>query len=180
MNLLVHASTSPAGDGTILEVTPESAGWRYVGFEVLELSDGVLAERDTGEREVCLVVVTGRVHVRSEHGDWRDLGGRPDPWSGLPDAAYLPPGTNFSLTGAGEVALCWAPAPNGGAAARLLPGRDIQVEARGHGAHERFVRPILMGDREADSLLVFEVVTAAAPGWGEPPGDYERKAPHEE
>src|SRR2546430_8436483 len=102
MSLLVHASRTPARDGTILEVTPESAGWRYVGFEVLELRDGVVAERDTGEREVCLVVVTGRVHVRSEHGDWSDLGGRSDPWAGPPDAPYLPPRTRPSGTGARE------------------------------------------------------------------------------
>jgi 5-deoxy-glucuronate isomerase len=180
MNLVVHPEASPAGDGTILAVTPESAGWRYVGFEVLELADGVVAERDTGEREVCVVVVTGTVHVRSEHGDWRDLGGRPDPWSGLPDAAYLPPDTSFSVTGAGEVALCWAPAPNRGASARLLPGRDIQVEARGQGAHERFVRPILMGDREADSLLVCEVITPAGHWSSYPPHKHDRDDPPDE
>ncbi len=37
------------------------------------------------------MVVSGTAHVRSEHGDWPDLGGRADPWAGPPDAAYLPP-----------------------------------------------------------------------------------------
>ena len=39
-----------------------------------------------------------------------DLGGRPDPWSGLPDAVYLPPGTQYAIEGDAEVGLCSAPA----------------------------------------------------------------------
>jgi 5-deoxy-glucuronate isomerase len=59
------------------------------------------------------------------------------------------------------VALCWAPAPRGGAAARPLPGAQIDVEIRGHGQLERKIHPILMADEEADSLLVVEVITPA-------------------
>ncbi len=150
-------------------VTPASAGWKYVGFEVLQLDEGRPQMRETGDRELCLVVVQGSCHVRSEHGEWRDLGGRPSPFSGRPDAAYLPPGTAFEIEGTGEIALCTAPA-NGGAKARVLPGGELEVEVRGHGAQERTVTPILMGDREADSLLVCEVLT--------PPGHWSSYPPH--
>ena len=93
-----------------------------------------------------------------------------DPFEGRPDAAYLPPGTEFELSGDAEVALCTAPAPNGGAEARVLPGDEVEVETRGFGAQERTVTPILMGDREADSLLVCEVLT--------PPGHWSSYPPH--
>jgi len=179
-DLLVHPAAASEADGTILRVTPESASWRYVGFEVLTLGEGVVARRDSGGREVCAVIVAGTLHVRSEHGDWRDLGGRPDPWSGRPDAAYLPPGTSFTLEGAAggaEVGLCWAPAPSGGAAARVLPGAELEVETRGFGAHERFVHPILMGDREADALLVCEVLTPAGHWSSYPPHKHDRRDP---
>ncbi len=177
--LLVHPK--PASDGTILSVTPESAGWRYVGFEVLHLAEGGVAERDTGEREVCVVVVAGVIDVRSEHGHWRELGGRSDPWSGPPDAAYLPPGTRFTVEGAGsEVALCWAPAPTGGAPPRVLPGDEIDVETRGYGAQERAIHPILMADREADSLLVCEVLTPAGHWSSYPPHKHDRDDPPQE
>ena len=52
----------------------------------------------------------------------------------------------------------------------MLPGGAIEVETRGHGAHERTIRPILMGDEEADSLLVCEVLT--------PPGHWSSYPPH--
>src|SRR5690349_21397048 len=57
--LLVHGAAAAQPDGTVLEVTPESAGWRHVGFEVIALEPGAAARRETGERELCIVVVEG-------------------------------------------------------------------------------------------------------------------------
>jgi 5-deoxy-glucuronate isomerase len=42
---LVSGASTPEADGTILTVTPESAGWEHVGFEVLVLAPGDTAER---------------------------------------------------------------------------------------------------------------------------------------
>jgi 5-deoxy-glucuronate isomerase len=177
MTELLVPATAARADGTILDVTPESAGWSHVGFEVLALTEGATARRDTGDRELCAVVISGSATVSSEHGRWTDLGGRADPWSGMPDAAYLPPATSVTLEGHGEVALCWAPAPNGGAAPRVLPGAEIEVETRGYGSLERTIRPILMTDQEADSLLVVEVITPAGHWSSYPPHKHDRDDP---
>ena len=150
-------------------VTPESAGWGYVGFEPLQVAAGQPAERETGARECCVVVISGRVDLSSEHGDWRGLGGRESPFTGAPDAAYLPPGTRFTISGAAEVGLCFAPAERG-AEPRVLPAASIVPETRGHGAHERTINAILMGGEQADSLLVCEVHT--------PPGHWSSYPPH--
>jgi 5-deoxy-glucuronate isomerase len=172
-DLVVH----PSPGAQVLDITPESAGWSHVGFEVLGAGS---AERDTGDRELCVVVVSGTAHVRSEHGDWDGLGGRADPWAGPPDAAYLPPGTHVRIEGDGEIALCWAPAPNGGATARVLPGSAIEVEMRGHGSLERTILPILMADEEADSLLVVEVRTPGGHWSSYPPHKHDRHDPPRE
>jgi 5-deoxy-glucuronate isomerase len=148
---------------------------QYVGFEVLRLEPGRRVERDTGERECCAVVISGRCSI----GDFSDLGGRADPWSGLPDAAYLPPGTSFAVEGDGEVALCFAPG-TGAHPARVLPGSEIDVEVRGFGNQERTIHPILMGDRPADSLLVCEVLTPAGHWSSYPPHKHDRDAMPEE
>jgi 5-deoxy-glucuronate isomerase len=176
--LLVHAR-APEDGVTRLRVTPESAGWRHVGFELLALAPGAVARRDTGDREICVVAVQGTAHVRSAHGEWRELGGRPTPFAGPPDAAYLPPGSAFELEAAAagaEIALCSAPAPRGGAAARRLPASGTSVETRGHGAHERFVTNILMDGSAADSLLVCEVLTPAGHWSSYPPHKHDRDA----
>jgi 5-deoxy-glucuronate isomerase len=166
----------PAADGTLLAITPESAGWGYVGFEVLCLDGGQSALRSTDARELCVVVVHGTCTVSSQHGDW-ELGGRPDPWSGPPGAAYLPPNAELTIEGDGEVALCWAPA-DGGAEPRVLePGA---VEVRGTGSYERRIHNILMGDSPADSLLVTEVITPGGHWSSYPPHKHDRDAMPEE
>jgi 5-deoxy-glucuronate isomerase len=168
MTELVVPAADPVADGVITVVTPASAGWSHVGFEAVLLTPGRRVERDTGGRECCVVVIGGRATVRSEHGDW-ELGGRPAPFEGAPDAAYLPPGTRFTVEGDGEIGLCFAPADSG-AEPRVLPAADVVPETRGHGAHERTIHPILMGDQAADALLVCEVQT--------PPGHWSSYPPH--
>jgi 5-deoxy-glucuronate isomerase len=175
--LLVHPA-APGPDGTVIAITPRSAGWSHVGFELLALEGEISAVRESGAREVCIVVIAGRLDISSSHAQWRGVGGRDDPFDGLPDGAYLPPGTTFELRAAGgpcEVALCSAPASRG-AQARLLPAAAVTPERRGHGAHERVVHPILMTDREADSLLVTEVQTPAGHWSSYPPHRHDRDA----
>jgi 5-deoxy-glucuronate isomerase len=172
MSELVVPAADPVAGGVIVTVTPQSAGWAHVGFEAVRLAPGQAAERDTGDRECCVVVVEGQVHVRSKHGEWRDLGGRATPFEGTPDAAYLPPGTRFAVEGARagtEIGLCFAPGREG-APPRVLPASGVTPEARGHGAQARTVHPILMGDEPADALLVCEVQT--------PPGHWSSYPPH--
>ena len=168
----------PAADGSVV-VTPESAGWTYVGFEAVRLAPGATLERATGAREACVVVVCGTIHVRSEHGEWRDLGGRPDPFSGPPEAAYLPPGTTYVVEGAGaggaEVGICTAPAEHG-TAARPLRAADTEVVRRGYDAHERIVGNIMMNNAAAERLLVTEVITPSGHWSSYPPHKHDRDA----
>jgi 5-deoxy-glucuronate isomerase len=58
----------------------------------------------------------------------------------------------------------------------VLPSRDVEVEIRGRGTYERLIRPILMGDQAADSLLVCEVITPAGHWSSYPPHKHDRDA----
>jgi 5-deoxy-glucuronate isomerase len=177
-NLIVHPAAA-APDGTVIAVTPESAGWGYVGFELLVLEADTVAARECGDREVCIVVIAGLVDISSGHAHWPAVGGRADPFSGPPESAYLPPQTGFELKASGggrcEVALCFAPARQG-TSARLLPAADVRAESRGYGAHERTVFPILMAAGEAEALLVTEVQTPAGHWSSYPPHKHDRDA----
>ena len=123
-------------------------------------------------------MLSGSCTVRSDNGAWT-LGGRPDPFSGMPDAAYLPPGTRYAVEGEAELGLCSAPAA-AGAPARVLPGERVTPETRGHGNLERTIHPILMGDEAADSLLVCEVLTPPGHWSSYPPHKHDRDAMPEE
>ena len=102
---------------------------------------------------------------------------RLDPWSGMPDAVYLPPGTSVSFAGrrpAGAVLGAGAGRRRAGAPA---PGSEIEVEIRGHGPLERTIQPILMADQAAESLLVVEVLTPAGHWSSYPPHKHDRDDP---
>lgn len=180
--LIVSPSDPPAPDGTLLTVTPESAGWSYVGFEAIALVPGRSTRRECGAREVCIVVVSGRLDVVAPVGRWEAVGGRADPFSGLPEAVYLPPGSSFELRARGgpcEVGLCFAPAREG-VQPRVVSAGEIVAETRGYGAQERVIHPILMGEGEAESLLVTEVQTPAGHWSSYPPHKHDRDALPEE
>lgn len=181
-SLLVHPAFVEEPDGTFLRVTPQSAGWTHVGFEVLELATRQCTSRPAVDRETCIVVLAGHCDVRSEHGEWRDLGDRENPFSGLPWAAYLPPSTRFEIVGGvvgAEVAICTAPATQG-AAPRVLDPADLEVELRGQGSSERRIHPILMGGQPAESLLICEVLTPGGHWSSYPPHKHDRDAMPEE
>jgi 5-deoxy-glucuronate isomerase len=60
MKLLRHPT---AKSGKVHEITPESAGWGYVGFTLYRLQPGERTAEATGDREVILVVVEGKARV---------------------------------------------------------------------------------------------------------------------
>jgi 5-deoxy-glucuronate isomerase len=167
--LLVKAA---AEGRTIVRVTPESAGWRHVGFEALRLSPGETYAGATGARELCIVVVAGTVTVASGEFEWRGIGGRESPFEDVaPHAAYLPPGRDVKIVAvtAAEIALCSAPAAKG-VPPRLIEPASMRRTVRGEGSNTRFVRDILPQDSPAEALLVVEVIT--------PPGHSSSYPPH--
>jgi 5-deoxy-glucuronate isomerase len=168
-NLLVKAARTGR---TIARVTPQSAGWRYVGFEAMWLAPGETYKANTGDRELCIVVISGHVSLTSGDLVFRELGARASPFEDVPpDAVYLPPGREVTVTGVtdAEIALCTAPAKQGAIARRIDPSA-MRRSVRGHGSNTRYVRDILPQDAPAEALLVVEVIT--------PPGHSSSYPPH--
>ncbi|MBA2375529.1 MAG: 5-deoxy-glucuronate isomerase [Rubrobacteraceae bacterium] len=176
MSDLIVGSESPDTDGSVLKVTPESAGWNHVGFEIVKLAEGRSVERRADGVEVCLVILSGACNVSAGENEWEDVGGRKSPFDGLPHAVYLPPGTSYRVeagTEDVEVAICSAPAERG-VDERLIGPEDIEVSTRGSGNSEREVRNILMDSQPAESLLVVEVITPNGHWSSYPPHKHDR------
>ena len=80
-----------SGDGRVLHVTPESAGWTYVGFELWRLRPSQSVAQATGEREACLVIVGGKADIAAGGQSWAGLGDRGGPFEGKsPSSVYVP------------------------------------------------------------------------------------------
>ncbi len=182
MSELVVPSGPPDEQGVTVSVTPKSAGWSYVGFSVVRLGPGERRSWLDGERELCVVVLSGRVSAQVGELSVAALGGRESVFDGPPCAVYAPAGVRCAATaldGGAELALCWAPGRAGSGLAPLAI-EDVAVEVRGEGSAQRTVHPILMDDRPAESLLVVEVLTPAGNWSSFPPHRHELDDPPRE
>ncbi len=120
---------------------------------------------ETGPDEAIVVPLAGGALVSCEAGRVA-LAGRPSPFSGPSDFAYLPPGSTATIetSGGGRFAVATARA-DGGLPFRAGAADAIPVEPRGTGACSRQIRNIAMpGTFEARRLLVVESVTPVATG----------------
>ena len=178
MSSLLSRKQAPDSKGRIQKITPESAGWKYVGFEVFMLKSGESLEQKTGVREICLVLVSGKANIKTRHESWDNLGERLSVFDSKsiaegkpPYAVYVPNNDEFvveALTDL-ELAVCSAPGL-GNFPARLIKPEDMTYETRGHGTNTRHVCNILPETADADNLLVVEVIT--------PNGNWSSYPPH--
>lgn len=162
-----------AGTGRVTHVTPQTAGWSYVGFSVYRLEPGGSAAEPTGDREVILVMVEGKARLACPELDFGLQGDRLNVFEQTrPHAVYVPGGTSWTARAdtACTIAVCSAPATGGHAAAVIDP-HTIPVLERGKGTNTRFIHPIAMEEADiADHLLVTEVYT--------PQGNWSSYPPH--
>lgn len=168
----------PAAGPHVHAVTPQSAGWTYVGFDVYRLGPGETAEGGEAGREACLVFVTGSGEASAGGAPVGLLGGRKTPFEGEPEALYVPAGTRWRVTARDglELAVCTAPA-EGRLPVKVLRGSDLGRETRGKGTNTRYVTNILPDSSpHAESLLVVEVITPGGHSSSYPPHKHDRDA----
>ncbi len=181
-NLIVPSRKQPDERGNLLTITPESAGWEYVGFEVYSLAEGQTLNKETNDREVCIVLLSGKANVATAKHKWERIGERMDVFEQIPPySVYVPSGDRFEIEAVTdlEVALCSAPG-KGTYEARLIAPEQVGVEMRGYGNIERRIHNILPEQQPADSLLVVEVFTPNGHWSSYPPHKHDRNnLPHE-
>ncbi len=167
MTLLVKAR--PGRD--IVSVTPQSAGWSYVGFAAYRLAPGESMTLDLAGREVCVVVLAGSVDIGAGGWTWRDVGDRASVFDDRPPyAAYAPDGGGVRLVARAAAEVGVASAPGGGTlGARLIEPANMTCSVRGRDANTRYVCDILPQTEPAEHLLVVEVRTPEGHSSSYPP-----------
>jgi 5-deoxy-glucuronate isomerase len=163
------------GDGRILHVTPESAGWTYVGFDVWKLGKGQSAKGDDKGRETCLVFISGKGRVSAGAEDLGLIGERMSPFDGKPWSVYVPAGMGWSVIAETplELGVCSAPA-TGKLPVRVIAPDSLGQETRGKGTNTRYVTNILPETEPAESLLVVEVITPGGHTSSYPPHKHDQ------
>ena len=168
-NLVVHPHPRP--DGLITRVTPTTAGWDYITFEVRALTAGQNHIQGTGTNELGIVVLSGTVSVQTNHGAWMHIGKRQTVFEGKPYGLYLSRNSNFTITAEtdAEVAFGWAPTDQDHPA-RLIEPKDIAIEIRGGDNATRHINGVIPPGFDCQRLVIVEVYT--------PGGNWSSYPPH--
>lgn len=169
-NLIVHpGGTSDAA--VITEVTPELAGWDYLHFQARRLPEHGSWTSATGEHEMALVPLSGRIRVESNRGQWSHIGERENVFSGLPHALYLPRRTSFSVHAetSCEYVVVWVRTDQDHEP-RLVTPADVSIEIRGGDNATRQINSIIPPGFPCHRLIVVEVYT--------PGGNWSSYPPH--
>lgn len=158
--------------GVLNRVTAAQAGWEFLNFEARTLTEGQRWSQQTGECEAALVVLGGRITVKSDKGTWENIGRRANVFEGMPYALYLPRRTTFEVVGlSGNVkfAYCWVPTDEDHPAQLVTPD-DSKVEIRGGKTATRQINSIMPPGFDCHRLVVVEVYT--------PSGNWSSYPPH--
>ena len=170
----------PAAGGQVHRITCESAGWRYVGFEVFDLLAGQGLVRESSDREQCLVLLSGRASVSVDGRDFGAIGGRRSPFDGKPFAVYAPPRSRLTVAAEANCELAVGSAPaEGRVPPRLIRPEDVGDEVRGTGTNTRYIRDVLPASAAAERLLVVEVLTPGGHWSSYPPHKHDEDRPGE-
>ncbi len=158
--------------GKVHDITPQSAGWNYVGFTLYRLAAGEVAAEATGGREVILVLVEGKATLSAAGTDYGLMGDRMDVFEGTPPhCLYVPAGADWRAVAATDLVLAVCSAPGGtGRGPSVIGPEGVTALARGKGTNKRQINAIAMEERDvANSLLVTEVFTPAGHWSSYPP-----------
>lgn len=154
-----------------MHVTPQTAGWEYLGFDVYRLDAGQRIERQNVARETCAVILSGSAAFEVDGVSLGRSGHRESPFDRNVWALYAPLDSNWTITALEplEVAVGSAPARQR-KPSRVISPKDVVTEKRGQTTNTRFVTDLLPQDQDvADSLLVVEAITPSGSWSSYPP-----------
>lgn len=154
-------------------VTPEEAGWQYLGYQAVGLRPAESYTLESEGAEVALVPLSGRGNV-AVAGRTFALS-RSSVFTEKPHILYLPPGHEVEVVAETpfEFAVGSAPA-EGRYPVRLFEPGEMKVEVRGGGPALREVHHVLSHPLPAERLILFEVYVPGGMWSGWPPHRHDR------
>lgn len=164
-------ATDDLDASVFVRVGAKQAGWQNINMVALQLRPGDPAfALSIEDYEYVAVILGGVCDIRTNRGEFLDVGRRPDVFTGMPYAIYLPRQTDFEVEALTEdfaMASFWAPAITD-RPAKLIRPTDVDVQIEGGGNATTQVNTILRPGDASQQLTVWETYTPGG-NWGQYP-----------
>ena len=145
------------GPGRILHVTPETAGWDYVEFGVVDVTAAAPWSGVQADRETAIVPLAGEGRVLVGDEMEVDLS-RISVFDQMASVVYLPPGTPYRIESDAALRATVGSAPaEGRYPVRVFEPSEMRIEIRGGGQAHRQVIHSLSHPLPAERLILYEV-----------------------
>jgi len=165
---MTHYVKPNLNSGTLINVTPQSAGWKYLSFKVLAIKAGEKFQHATQGEEFALVSLKGEMRVEVDQD--RFALRRKSFFAEMPFVLYAPPRKTIIVEAITDVEFAIGGAPaEGKYPTRLFAPSEMKAEIRGGGAARRQVNHILQHPLPAERLILFEVYVPGGAWSGWPP-----------
>ena len=145
------------GPGRIVHVTPETAGWDYVEFGVVDVTAAAPWSGVQADRETAVVPLAGEGRVLVGDDLVVDLS-RLSVFDQMASIVYLPPGTPYRIESDTGLRATVGSAPaEGRYPVRVFEPPEMRSEIRGGGQAHRQVIHSLSHPLPAERLILYEV-----------------------
>ena len=169
--MLVKAKDS-GGTGEFARVRAAEAGWEYLNMSAVRLNKGQTFGDNTRDHENAIVILGGVCNIKTSDGEFKNVGRRPNVFSGMPYALYLSRNKDFeieALTDGLEFASCWVPTDQDFPTQLVTPDMS-KIEIRGGDNVTRQINGILPPGFNCHRIVCVEVYT--------PSGNWSSYPPH--
>jgi len=157
-----------AGPGTLLDVTPASAGWQNVAFAIHDVRAESPHRGGATDRETAIVTIEGAGRVLVD-GLTVDVA-RTSVFAQVGRVVYVPPGHDFTIETDGALVVAVGSAPaEGKLPVRVIEPSEMRSEIRGGGSSYRQVVHSLAHPLPAEHLILYEVYVPRGTWAGWPP-----------
>jgi 5-deoxy-glucuronate isomerase len=179
---LVLPAGAPDAGGAVQHITPASAGWTWISFDLHRLGPGGRLERPGDGCEVLVLVLEGTAAVTVGGVALGRVGTRASVFDEPPAGVVLcAPGEAVEVVAAGNVLLGLAAAPGGDVRrTAVVDPASIRVETRGAGAARRTIKNLLPPDADAGRLIAVEAYTPGGNWSSYPPHKHDTDDPPRE
>lgn len=153
-------------------VSAQQAGWQYLNMVALRLETGKTFGITIDQYEYIAIILGGVCDIRTSRGDFVDVGRRPDVFTGLPYAIYMPRNTEFeieALTDDFAMASCWVPTDQDHPI-KLITPKDVTMDIVGGGNASHQINTVIPAEFGCHRLTVREIYT--------PGGNWANYPPH--
>ncbi len=165
-------SSNDLSASVFAKLSAEQAGWQYLNMVALSLEAGKTFGITVGDYEYLAVILGGVCDIHTNHGDFVDVGRRPDVFTGMPYAIYMPRNTEFeieALTDDFAMASCWA-ATDQDHKVKLITPKDSKTQIHGGESASYQVNTIIEPGFDCHRLTAREIYT--------PGGNWAHYPPH--